>query len=363
MDWFKNKILELININELASAVLNDEPIVQPIPFQRDAVWDEKHMELLWDSIFRGFPIGSLLFSRVDYFRDSGISVKPIQESKSAKASPIKVDIGKTVYILIDGQQRIIAIALGFRIFKPKQTARLWIDLGVNDEEFVNDSQKIFYVCSIRKPWGLETTSDMELKALNILGDERINHKDENLLFKTWPLKAKYPVPFPELIKLENLEIPYIFELLPNHIKEEITKSEIEQKYIFDMMNKLNDYKIPVYLIYNIKNLEDLGLAYQRLNKQGVIMTEEDLFYSGLKLLWPEAHNLVWEIYSDDKTGKFLQPTKIVHNAVRLSAASVKPDGRDDIISLNVKEFRKLIKSTPPENNNLLKKIKEYLEK
>jgi len=365
MDWFENKIIELININELALAVLNDEAPIQTLSFQRDAVWDEKHIELLWDSIFRGFPIGSLLFSRVDYFRDSDISVKPLQESKSAKANPIKDDIGKTKYVIIDGQQRIVAITLGFRIFKPKQTARLWIDLGINDEEFVYNSQKIFYVCSIRKPWGLETTSDMELKALNILGEEKINHKDEYLLFKTWPLKAKYPVPFPELVKfkLENLNSASVFELLPDHMKKKITKSEIEQKYIFDNIKDLQDYKIPSYLIENIKNLEDLGLAFQRLNKQGVIMTDEDLFYSGLKMLWPKAHDLVWEIYSDDKTGKFLQHTKIVHNAVRLSSASVKPDDRDDIISLNVKEFRKLIKTTPPENNEFLEKIKSYLIK
>ena len=29
--------------------------------FQRDAVWDEERVELLWDSLLRGIPIGNLI--------------------------------------------------------------------------------------------------------------------------------------------------------------------------------------------------------------------------------------------------------------------------------------------------------------
>jgi hypothetical protein len=43
----------------------DDEPSwVATLPsLQRGAVWKPRQVELLWDSLFRGFPIGSLVIS------------------------------------------------------------------------------------------------------------------------------------------------------------------------------------------------------------------------------------------------------------------------------------------------------------
>ncbi len=41
-------------------------PIIAAIPsLQRGAVWKPQQVELLWDSILRGFPIGALVISKV----------------------------------------------------------------------------------------------------------------------------------------------------------------------------------------------------------------------------------------------------------------------------------------------------------
>ena len=53
--------------------------------FQRGLVWKPRQVELLWDSILRGFPIGSFVLS---------------EEADG--------------YYLMDGQQRFNAIALGY---------------------------------------------------------------------------------------------------------------------------------------------------------------------------------------------------------------------------------------------------------
>ena len=57
---------------------------------------------------------------------------------------------------------------------------------------------------------------------------------------------------------------------------------------------------------------QDLGEVFQRLNTQGYEMSGEDLFFSALKIRWPKAHDLVWAVYGDEHTGRFLPPTKIL---------------------------------------------------
>ena len=57
---------------------------------QRGLVWKPRQVELLWDSILRGFPIGSFLLSDI------------VNNDGSGK------------YYLMDGQQRYNAISIGF---------------------------------------------------------------------------------------------------------------------------------------------------------------------------------------------------------------------------------------------------------
>ena len=57
-------------------------------PLQRGLVWKPNQVEMLWDSILRGFPIGSFMLS--------------------------DADDGK--FFLLDGQQRFNAISLGYKI-------------------------------------------------------------------------------------------------------------------------------------------------------------------------------------------------------------------------------------------------------
>ena len=62
---------------------------------QRGLVWNPHQVELLWDSILRGFPIGSFVVSK-----------KNDNQERSGKAD--------VTHHLLDGQQRANAITLGF---------------------------------------------------------------------------------------------------------------------------------------------------------------------------------------------------------------------------------------------------------
>lgn len=80
-------------------------PIVAAIPsLQRGAVWKPQQVELLWDSILRGFPIGALVISEV---------LKNQQSCSGKHGSGWATD--NISHRLLDGQQRCNAIALGFQ--------------------------------------------------------------------------------------------------------------------------------------------------------------------------------------------------------------------------------------------------------
>ena len=78
--------------------------IIAGIPsIQRGAVWNAGQVELLWDSIFRGFPIGSLVVCQK----------LTTQKTHSGKYGSGWDEEDFTRHLL-DGQQRCNAIALGF---------------------------------------------------------------------------------------------------------------------------------------------------------------------------------------------------------------------------------------------------------
>jgi uncharacterized protein with ParB-like and HNH nuclease domain len=71
-----------------------DDWRVELPPLQRNAVWRPHQTELLWDSLLRGFPIGSLLLT-------------PYHSSRGTRRAEYQVDSDREPkYHLLDGQQR-----------------------------------------------------------------------------------------------------------------------------------------------------------------------------------------------------------------------------------------------------------------
>ena len=89
-------------LRQIASWTSEDSEVQIPA-LQRGLVWKPRQVELLWDSILRGFPIGSFMLSDV------------VDEKESGK------------YYLMDGQQRYNAISIGYNSVKQAR-AMLWID-------------------------------------------------------------------------------------------------------------------------------------------------------------------------------------------------------------------------------------------
>jgi hypothetical protein len=356
----ENGNLDSISVRELAEALNGEQKRIQVPSFQRDAVWDEDHVQLLWDSILRGFPIGSLLFSRVADIDVAKIGLREAQVSRAEPASRITTQNDQTEFIVIDGQQRSISIALGLRKWRSKDSARLWLDLGKAqraDEAFYR-----FYVCSLLKPWGLAATAAMQREALNAIDpaamDERkrLRLDNDDVLLHTWPVRATLPVPFAELLDwLINGRSGDWMHLVPQAKHSGQPRQDLDE--LFERAERVGKHEIPIFLAKGLSP-DDLGQVFHRLNRQGYDMSGEELFFSALKMRWPQAHDLVWEVYGDQQTGKFLQPTQIVHLAVRMVAAA---DERD-IVRLSNREFERLVERAESQDRSYLERVQNLLQ-
>ena len=93
--------------------------IVAGVPsLQRGLVWRAGQVELMWDSLARGFPIGSLVVCP---------KLSGAQRTRNAAGT----DGNLVTHHLLDGQQRAQAMHLGFvDPIASKSEVTLWLDLA-----------------------------------------------------------------------------------------------------------------------------------------------------------------------------------------------------------------------------------------
>jgi len=106
---------------------------------------------LLWDSILCQFPIGSLLVARYGEFSEVGY--RKAQPTRSNAFMDTLVTDDDVMYILVDGQQRLNAISLGFLPYHPDSLFRLWVELTPSKNP--TQRQFEFYLCTRDNPFAV----------------------------------------------------------------------------------------------------------------------------------------------------------------------------------------------------------------
>ena len=191
-EWFlEHASFSLLSLDEVAAAV-NARPQRIRLPsFQRDAAWDWADIELLWDSVLRGYPLGSILLAKAR--PEQVVAIRELRKHREASAKATLGASESDALILLDGQQRASAIAIGLRPWNLEHEARLWLDLSLPKSDSYG-----FRLCSLTLPWGPEVSAAQRRRAQECLGQTL--PKDSSALDLTWPARAKVPVPFAELV-------------------------------------------------------------------------------------------------------------------------------------------------------------------
>ena len=145
-----------------------DKDVWADLPaIQRGFVWNANQIERLWDSITRGFPLGSILLQ--DSVADSTILAPKNGSEVLDELFPLPDACSR--YLILDGQQRATSIALGFKNvwdedsicnLKQDDWRALWVDIH-NESKPKDERQFLFKLTNQAHPWGY--ASEVEASA------------------------------------------------------------------------------------------------------------------------------------------------------------------------------------------------------
>lgn len=352
---------------EIANWTSKDSIVTIPA-LQRGLVWKPGQVELLWDSILRGFPIGSFMLSDVV---EKGLHEK---------------------YYLMDGQQRYNAISIGFNTVENAR-AVLWIDLA---PPTVKNSTRVYWIkaTTIPHPWGFKNDDDCSrlntaekrgaIDTFELYGNI---YNREFSLEETWPIEANCPIPLWCLLEASKvareadgflLKTKELFSASNFAYRKKIDYSEDVCRYIkqslFPVFLALKDYRIICnHLPKNVMESEimsdsaeqtTLEVLFTRLNTGGTTISKDDLNYSAIKAYWPSIKAI-----NDELAEKYMSPSKLVMLAFRLALT----DQGDDSLKneLTIKQIRSLAKKQTERDKieclynrhlkDILKRIDEWL--
>ena len=117
-----------ITIAEAVKGIQTQDLVLPAI--QREFVWEDTQIVRLFDSILRGYPIGSFLSWKIDpttagEFRFYGF-LRDYHEKENPHCPVLDLPADKTVIAVLDGQQRLTALNIGLRgYFRSSPEGRL----------------------------------------------------------------------------------------------------------------------------------------------------------------------------------------------------------------------------------------------
>ncbi len=329
---------------------------------QRGLVWKPKQIELLWDSLMRGIPIGS--FVVCEHIAD--------QERTNDDLS---------CFHLLDGQQRANAIQLGFTEYGKTSAESgdiksiLWLD--ILPASLPNESTRnfLFRITTTAHPWGY-TKGDSE----GYLGARIVRDwLKENMHLETsapsysrptpsamQPIEASFPIPMSVLVfafdrTTKTLCKSSLIEALRRFgeykwSKDAITKIQ-DPEFSLDSVSKglstalestILALRAPSELLEASKQeaqngdkeaITNIEHLFQRLNQQGTRLDGEELTYSLIKAYWPQLTQTI------DSISKIRMPaSRLISLAFRVILTEENPQNRL-VAGQSVSSIRKLARN------------------
>ena len=331
---------------------------------QRGLVWKPWQVELLWDSILRGFPIGCFLLS----------------------------ENCDGTYDLMDGQQRFNAIACAFSPLKDDSQSELWIDIDPDKLE----TTRFFWikVTTIAHPWGFENNDECKVLSaskrrnalekfgktphFNIYHD---NEKDNLALSESFPYMAKAPIPLHYMLEACNDSMneddfaeSILFKVKEsgrNFAKNKLVYDKEKIKRFYPVFKKIKQYKVYSNII-NVQNIDitdgrqddasNLEILFNRLNRNGTQITTDELKYSAIKAYWPEIRDI-----NNDLAQGIVPPERLVLIVFKLVLTEMKKSLKNEPSIKQIRDFarddsiKKLVNYKYEQFKSYLKKINDWL--
>lgn len=259
---------------------------------QRGLVWDATRICNLWDSIAKGYPIGSF----IAYKNENGLQ-------------------------LLDGQQRLnsLLIAFGKNANNNDADSRLWVKFKSNED----NAALGFMVCTPNNPWGFKengdrfdasTRAEANLRFLNV------GNNSEHDRFQIASVENAFPWEgfsdgHSDYVPMDLLCMEPNFDKYKHYMEE--CNYKVVSKEIFDKLAErvqdLIDTKIPIIISQRCpSNVIEL---FQRINKGGERLSGPDEIYSVICVYCGE------DIKSENNSisRNLMPPERLIQLALRMA--------------------------------------------
>lgn len=246
---------------------------------QREFVWNSDKSKFedkvydLFDSLMRGYPIGTMLFWEVKYAdleRDNITVLNFLNRSNGDnEISPNDSFKNKSLKLVLDGQQRITILNLSLK--------------GVfEDEHRGKKRRRILYFNVLSAPDDNKEVNEriFEFKIIDETFDFSLN--GEKIWYKTKNILSHNFSPEDETEKIiTTLKI------------ENRAQESLIRKNLYKLYQTVTDENISYYTIDSDKNDEEALEIFVRVNSGGVTLTYSDLLFSKIKQYWKKGEDRI----------------------------------------------------------------------
>ena len=294
---------------------------------QRKFVWKAEQIIKLFDSILRGYPIGTFLFWNLadaenihEYSFYKFLTHYDGDSSKHNELAPFpQLENKEGYYGVLDGQQRLSSIYLALQGTYKFRKYR---------ERYARERKLCINLAKEARKHGYDEEDDELTYSLDFLTDTEINKDKDN---EYW-IEVKKILMFNDIEDANDMADTIIEENPKLNSFKKIIRTNLRR--IYDVLcgeNKIINF-------YNVKqkSLDEILDIFVRVNSGGTVLTKTDLLMSTIVVHWKEARSIFDEFVdslNEDKKFKF-DTDLIVRTALCLIGQPAK---------VEVKKFNSLV--------------------
>ncbi len=266
-------------ITSLITQIENGEIVLPAI--QRDFVWNENRITMMFDSIMRGYPLGIVLLW------ETYLDIKYREFAKNSDEDSKHIfmdnDSNSRIKLVLDGQQRLQSLYISLN--GSLNNKRIYFDLLSGERS--DDFREVFYVFKF-----LTKNQAIEQNKQAIENRKNNEQEDEGEKYSLFISVFKILESNPE----SRLDMRNAFQKKYELTSDETLRLELNMsKLIHSLTNEPNILKVSTIdenkskESKDRKSESDILEAFVRINRQGITLSRSDLIFSMLKLNWKES--------------------------------------------------------------------------
>jgi len=269
-----------ISINELITEINSNKYYLPAI--QRKFVWGEKKICDLFDSIMRGYPIGTFLFWELSAQKAKNYTFYEFLKNyhqRDSKNLVVNYRFSHDIKGVLDGQQRISSMYIALQgIYQTKRKyARKTTDNAYEE--------RMLYLNL------LSSKSDFEFKFLT--KEDAAKYEKKRCYFLVRDALEQ------EDLSEANKLVDEVIKASSTDINWTAKEEELAIEKVTSLIEKLNDNQQISYFSIVDKDLDEILDIFVRVNSGGLILSKSDLLFSTLVAHWEDGRKSIEKLVEE----------------------------------------------------------------